>query len=295
MSERQSRRARQKLMNKLKEIHSKTMIHDKVETTLYHFTSGCSLNSILKTKQLWMTSYQVLKLKDPSEIGLLSTHIFETLREKLPGNQKLEEFITLFKKYHEPFDIFTTSLCENLHNKHLWDKYAEQSKGVAIGFSENYFTPREEGEDGFNRIYLRVAYGHEEISRSFDQGINAFCDFIVHNHSKKHMISCFSKFTSIIFTEMPRYKENKYHEEQEHRLYMKDRSENDKIPPLFIHDGHGIIEDILPDYLTEIVIGTNSSIEPLELNKQLESLGYKGVRVLRYIELGDGSKTGNFG
>lgn len=113
----------------------------------YHYTSINALYEIVKNKTFWLTS--LISSNDKEELYYKSDqfiedfkkiindetdenmkYVFEWIKQSYDDNK--EEFIKCVKRKQEPYALSLSNKYDNLTH---WDRYAENSSGVAIGFN----------------------------------------------------------------------------------------------------------------------------------------------------------------
>ena len=108
---------------------------------LYHYTGGCGLTGIIRSKAIWAT--EIRHLNDTSELRyprelLLSTA--ERLRPEFPSNWSAEVVADIVKALAESPDCpdtFVASFCVDGDNLGQWRGYSDGGQGFAIGFDRD--------------------------------------------------------------------------------------------------------------------------------------------------------------
>lgn len=100
---------------------------------IYHYCNTLAFESIIKTKQIWLTD--ITKLNDTSEYRSGFDLISEILKEKgLSDQPEFQEFA--FDKINRTFNILIGCFSKDGDAGSQWGLYADDSKGLSIGFSE---------------------------------------------------------------------------------------------------------------------------------------------------------------
>lgn len=101
---------------------------------IYHYCNTAAFNSIIATKQVWLTD--ITKLNDRSEYKSGFDLILEILKEKgLADKQVFQDIHT--DKLNNNFQILVACFSQEGDVGSQWRLYADDSKGLSIGFDEN--------------------------------------------------------------------------------------------------------------------------------------------------------------
>jgi len=107
--------------------------------TIYHYTNPAGLTGILESQSLWL--FDLRSLNDERELifgqeiflrpvcDWFSKHVPEPTR-----SVRLREIREQFRQETTHHQFFSVSFCTDNNSAHLWDNYAQQGKGAAIGF-----------------------------------------------------------------------------------------------------------------------------------------------------------------
>ncbi|NBX02664.1 MAG: DUF2971 domain-containing protein [Alphaproteobacteria bacterium] len=101
----------------------------------YHYTTIEAALSIIESSTLWLTHYR--DLKDNKEIIRGFEIVQKELGKKFPTMPYAESLLDVRK--HLPKEYYIFCLSPFADNEHLWKEYADNGKGVAIGFNAQNF------------------------------------------------------------------------------------------------------------------------------------------------------------
>lgn len=127
-------------------------LHNQAVDRVYHYTSAAAFLNILNTKEFWLTEHSYLR--DYSEIAHGLKSLVEAL-DKRKGNQVVDLFYggqsqleKLALLTNLSYHTFIFSLSEDGDSKSQWSEYADDYRGVALGFDY----------DGFRSLLFEVQY-----------------------------------------------------------------------------------------------------------------------------------------
>lgn len=153
------------------------LIHDMynkkiiISKPLYHYTNFNGLKGILENRELWFTDYN--DLNDPTEYKL-SLQVVERVIGNFTKRTRYKEFWNRFKvqypTYEQYYKVYTFSFCESQDYLPAWREYADNGKGFAIGFHQDYFQPsRELPVDTTNQVSIKVLYNDIEFAEYLEK------------------------------------------------------------------------------------------------------------------------------
>lgn len=232
----------------------------------YHYCSLKSFDAIINSKEMYLSD--PLKMNDTMELmwGLNTLEILNNINE---SDNKDIDFIYKIKKYLKiqgNSQVFIASFSSKSDDLSQWRGYADDGKGVAIGFNLNKISKRSDIND-FDINYknlseqLQIKYIYNDIYKV----LNNF--FEVSN--KKMEQTAMRRRVGAILPELAKYKNSTFEIESERRLLYNERSNcerDDKLKHYFrvTNKGDDIIEYVkLPIDLSSIdsiIIGPNSRI-----------------------------------
>lgn len=97
--------------------------------TLYHYTTIQNLKNIISSNELWLTNYSSLKNRDSQEVTLGFRLLEDALKRKVKDSFTLKAVKNLLPK-----EFYLMCFCKRSDNEHLWQEYANRSRGVVIAF-----------------------------------------------------------------------------------------------------------------------------------------------------------------
>lgn len=119
----------------------------KITTPLYHYTDMRGLTGILTNEEIWFTDYR--HLNDPKELlhGIALAKAMLQRRIKAGGFVKflygwVEDLLTQ-KNFGRALEFFIASFSRRRDELGQWRAYADDGRGVAIGFSPKLFATNE--------------------------------------------------------------------------------------------------------------------------------------------------------
>ena len=119
--------------NYLKSIRNSSK---KPFNTIYHYTSADSALKILKSGKLWFT--ERAHLNDPSEIQF-GIKIAARIAEELASPKIAHWLSHLRTRFEEPHAYYIASFSVDDNSLPQWRAYANDGRGIALGFSPNAF------------------------------------------------------------------------------------------------------------------------------------------------------------
>lgn len=123
---------------------------------IYHYCNSAAFQGIIATKEIWLTD--ITKLNDKTEYKSGFDLTFEILEKK--GLSDLPEFLDIkSEKLNERFRILIGCFSLEGDAGSQWGLYADDSKGLAIGFDENDINQ-------FNLFNRFTANSYQPISSS---------------------------------------------------------------------------------------------------------------------------------
>lgn len=262
-----------KKFNELQKIVEKKYESQDLDlsTPLYHFTKLDAFHNIIKSKNLLLSRFD--GMNDPDEFNF-TKKIIDTIIDKYPS-----KYATIFKNGFEDFlsniDVFSISFCLDINNDHLWEKYAEDHKGIALGVDLNYNPdPKGRYTSYWPAVCMAVKYGQPQVLSDFEEFTETFAKLLklIPN------IAVLNKYAEIfvknLYVHMPRYKDEKWMDEKEHRWCMMDRGPTLKILSKFKSGDKALLKNIVIEQLQEVIIGKDSIENVSSIEKLLEDSGY---------------------
>ncbi|MGE5470116.1 MAG: DUF2971 domain-containing protein [Bacteroidota bacterium] len=280
---------------------------DNSDTTLYHYCSSEAFVSIVTSRTIWLSS---LALSNDSKEGRL---VRETLlrlaaRDGLPvtDQTRLEDSLAFAERV---FDGLGFCLSEAGDLLSQWRGYADDGRGVAIGFSKLYLTKlgeqfRAQEEAGFNLYKVEYNQAEQEASitpayrklRSLidDGAFRRQGQWSLLDDRTSEQIAAEDKETSklyrslllqliSLFPKLYELKAEGFKEEREWRLVhlktelpngdYKFRSKADSVIPYKCFE----LPDLGCEAIREVIIGPKHSTPPQVLQYMLKQSGFGEV------------------
>lgn len=169
---------------------------NKIGVTLYHYTNVAGLEGIIKSEAVWFTDFR--HMNDPSEI----THGIELCRDVIrlrkPGTDGrvqlfldcLADFMRL-ENFSRALEYFIGSFSRTGDDLGQWRAYADNGRGVVIGFAPHLFRIENTSDKKPNEVafvspimYDLAAASHrhdtaiEQAERIFLDAANAHGDLL---------------------------------------------------------------------------------------------------------------------
>lgn len=121
---------------------------------IYHYCNTAAFQSIISTKQVWLTD--ITKLNDTSEYRSGLDLIFEILKEKGLSDQPIFQELAA-DKINSTFSILVGCFSKDGDAGSQWRLYADDSKGLSVGFDETEI-------EQFNMFNRYTENGHQPIT-----------------------------------------------------------------------------------------------------------------------------------
>lgn len=241
---------------------------------LYHYTSLPNSLEILKSKKLRFTNIRYLN--DPTELqnGLdiaekITDKLISSLEEEhlkiilqlfksrlrigfSSGKQKENELLKarhalqvlgsngiedLMRSFQEDWRVYIFCLSEHNDDLRQWLPYADNGKGVALGFDGMKNFQHNIHDNNVDAILLHVSYAAEKKKEEFleaylMQVLEYYKSYNIHNYNKKEYGSIFTKFMETVYglalTDLVACKNEHYEDEKEWRLYIARKGQQKK-------------------------------------------------------------------
>jgi len=137
---------------------------------VYHYTSVEGLNGILNSGGFRFTRLEHHKDPDEFKFGLsFVVPAIEAVAHRFNGVQKLAEVLPqAFEKWRKRSTYYTSSFSLAGNLSYQWDNYADNGKGVAVGFDPEIFIPKPSANPFdlpivARQMVAKVHYGSEWI------------------------------------------------------------------------------------------------------------------------------------
>lgn len=203
----------------------------EVNEPLVHYTSVEGFKGIVNSRKFRMTDY--VYLCDKEEIkyakGLIEAAAEPWIKKNSFRYGFLEFLWSLFYKtnHYGEFLVCTTSFCTQLDDVDMFKRFADHGRGVGLIFKKEYFNPKNKDElpaDSEYVVTTNILYNKtyiENLLREIFECAHRLSEKIPMGRSQlRHKKIVFPKLLTHLLSLMPAIKEEKYKEENEHRLYQ---------------------------------------------------------------------------
>lgn len=253
------------------QIHSQNEKNDLVQSNLYHFTNAIAFRAIITSKNLLLTSFN--KLNDCNEIKFAKKFIFEVFSSY--RGKYCSDFLSKFDSFLAKINVYVICFCVEVNNNHLWIKYGDNHRGVALGFLPSY---KKHEEIDYSKespsVIMHVKYGKKAISDDVLSFVDTFAKLLEMTKTESEYQKYVDGFVRNIYPNLPRYKGKDWKDEKEHRWCMMDRGPTKKILPEFIVGEKAVNKNVVFEQLCEVIIGKDSLMMVSEVQNHLETNGY---------------------
>lgn len=206
---------------------------------VYHYCSLDALYGILNSKSFWLTPLE--SSNDSRELKIAKEVLAQAINELKQSHKEDKNFSILkkiedsqndisYKKYKPTYKYYSLAFVEEKDSLTHWERYANGSKGVSIGFNipllKNLFTNY--ALPGIVTNWLQIA----EVLYSREDQLNYAKSFIMKNITETEKMNG-SKLlevehfpSSVYFTALsilrPRFKHYGFSSEKENRIYLEE-------------------------------------------------------------------------
>lgn len=253
---------------------------------IYHYCNTQTFQSIINTKQVWLTD--ITKLNDTSEYKSGFDIIIDILHSKgLSDRPYFQEIIACKSK--EDFQILIGCFSKEADSGSQWRLYADDSQGLSIGFDEdeigqfNIFNRFMENE--FQPISSSVKFRDVNYDASiFSRQASDFIDEMIINNPKLR-----NKLLAVGLRRLATiYKDQYFKDEREIRAIVEieyDRNDNYVVDErVNAYKEKAAYHKLLTSYqdlsaIKEVIIGANCPFAQEDVESMLHEHGLKGVSV----------------
>ncbi|AXH10530.1 hypothetical protein CP960_12630 [Malaciobacter halophilus] len=132
-----------------------------MNNVIYHYCNIDSFKAIIQNKTLWLSS--IYNLNDYKEIHWIKDKVAKRIKELTTKHNftKYELFEQMYLKQHPLVYVASFSQGQDLLSQ--WRAYANDGKGMAIGFNSKYF------DNATNIKISKVLYSEEEQNRQIEE------------------------------------------------------------------------------------------------------------------------------
>jgi hypothetical protein len=266
---------------------------EEAPPVLYHYTSMGVLESITRTRQIWLS--EVSHLNDKTEHDHAATFMQGLLYERYPDLKLLVAENFSAWRFRQSFrETFVCSFTENADSLPQWRGYCSNGLGVAIGFSSAAIRDMEvtvqpvhrpDLESSFSAALMRCVYTREDKENLSEEYIDQFLRCMT---SEANQNAAQQILTNVMSLCSPLFKHESFKEEQEWRLVVTSRTPD--APTRYFRIGYSSIipyltatlgADETVDFIKEIVIGPspNEGLAVKGVERLLHARGFSGAIV----------------
>jgi Protein of unknown function (DUF2971) len=211
-------------------------IESEVKEPLYHYTSMQGMLGIISKEEMWFTN--IFHLNDPSELGYGIKICLQILSENAENafsyKQRFRDWMKhlLVKAGGEIFSFYVASFSAHKNDLGQWRAYADDGRGVAIGFAPPLFSVETNSEkiaatEVTERTLIgRVNYDREQnihrVREAINKALQAFsvASFQTHEESREFIEELAREVASAMFFYSITAKHSAYEHEKETRLML---------------------------------------------------------------------------
>lgn len=211
---------------------------DIFPSTLYHYCSINTFYNIIKNKSIWLSD--IKKSNDSMELLALRKLMTEEINAKFSAffkNQSsynnIDEFDRIMSLHTAsnnvimsvPCDTYVFCLSAEDDLLSQWRGYADDGKGVAIGFKRSFLEKMEDSNELSQRNNKQITFEFSEVlydeedARDYIRNHTAISDFDKCK-TRDDIKTCIVKALTDISIMAPSYKNFAFHEEREWRLIL---------------------------------------------------------------------------
>lgn len=275
---------------------------------LYHYCSTATFHSIISGGTVRLSSMSLSN--DAMEGRLLMTAFKRLIQKDAIEGYRSKELIDQLELMENLFDGLGFCLSEDGDLLSQWRGYADDGKGVAIGFSKNYFQWLSGLTKDAGKLFelVKVEYGDEaheaEITPTYEKIRDQIYSgaFMIKNVGSPDIFlpegpesyhrrleearTLLQKHLTPLLTTLFRLKSKAFEEEKEWRL-LSDRYRHHSTPCEFRAEQNRLIPfrsiPLKKDYLSivEVVLGPKHISPPEVINTFITNFGFTGVQVLQ--------------
>ncbi|MGY5353562.1 DUF2971 domain-containing protein [Wenyingzhuangia sp. IMCC45467] len=204
------------------------------EKIVYHYCSIESMYGILNNKSFWLTFLE--SSNDSTELVLGEKIIKEAvqeLRDEYPEHDDVYNKILSapkdknYIKFRPRFKYYGLSLVEDKDSLTHWERYANNSQGVCIGFNINFleFYTEMDTRLGFDWLQsIPIIYKYPEQIKSAKSSIISKLNRLSETHKDFSKVEYLYSliYYSTLQEIKPQYKHHGFESEKEYRIFLKE-------------------------------------------------------------------------
>ncbi len=210
------------------------ILNRPIPEVLYHYCSVNSFHEILRSREVWLTNSRYFN--DYGEVNHFERLTIDYLENEIDDGPFKDAFLKIF--HPTKLEYYVLCFSSEPNSLSQWRGYADDGKGVNIGFKISSTNARDIFDEGFNLrspfYYGPVIYDSKIATEFISYHIGHFKGITSPNAPVVEIIAYFLCCLAIF------YKEQHFYEEKEYRLVY--------IPNTKIFNEIGL-EEVLPDFL----------------------------------------------
>ena len=164
-----------------------------VRAPLYHYTDRKGFEGIVNTQEIWYTQYQHLNDDKEFQFGLdLAKGLLAEFGRRSPNVKIFCDMVCGFlsnDRFQNVFDFYVASFSRDADSEHMWKKYADHGKGVAMGFApSNFATGDKPHRRPHENVFVApVQYGASAGRAYHLPGIKNACQIVAEISKRKSL------------------------------------------------------------------------------------------------------------
>ncbi|MDD6485269.1 MAG: DUF2971 domain-containing protein [Clostridiales bacterium] len=251
---------------------------------VYHYCGIEALVSIIRTSSIWLSDYR--KMNDYAEEKWIKEKVNKKIREQLISIDK--KVCDIWDRYYDQNTygtntFFVGCFSEECDDLTQWTRYADDGRGVAIGFSKDVLCKL---NDGFGLAFDKIIYD-EKVQEQF---VNKITKQIMDRFDRQSVMHVAIEFFQDYTLQFLKYKNPGFYSENEWRVIhysspaYQDTAyygEFEFLKPEFRVNKNRIISyiplsfsEIKQDVIKEIHLGPSSKVSINDILNLLNAYGY---------------------
>ena len=257
---------------------------EKNKDLVYHYCSIEALVNIIRTSSIWLSDYR--KLNDFAEEKWIKDKVNNKIQEQLISIDK--KACDIWNRYYDQDTLrtgtfFVGCFSEESDDLTQWTRYADDGRGVAIGFSKEELCKL---NDRFGLAFDKIIYNEKEQ----EQFVNKITKQIMDKFDRKSVMHVATEFFQDYTLQFLKYKNPGFYSEKEWRVVHYSSPAHQKITyhgefqflkPEFRVSNNRMISyiplsfsKIKQDIIKEICLGPSSKVSVNDILNLLNAYGY---------------------
>lgn len=251
---------------------------------VYHYCSIEALVNIIRTSSIWLSDYR--KMNDFAEEKWIKDKVNNKIREQLISIDK--KACDIWDRYYDQDTLrtgtfFVGCFSEESDDLTQWTRYADDGRGVAIGFSKEKLCKL---NDRFGLSFDKIIYNEKEQ----EQFVKEITKQMMDKFDRKSVMHVATEFFQDYTLQFLKYKNPGFYSEKEWRVVHYSSPAHQKITyhdkfqflkPEFRVSKNRIISyiplsfsEIKQDIIKEIHLGPSSKVSINDILNLLNAYGY---------------------